>query len=98
MSLGKNTKCDLSAGTAILDIEKLTKQVELHFYSIIDKIRQKASDIQYDTLKVEDRKNSVSSMSSTGADNFIRLSKDLAETTELLNTLYNTKDRKISIE
>ena len=97
MSLGKNTKCDLSAGTAKLDIEKLTKQVEIHFYSIIDKIRQKASDIQYDTLKIEDRKNNVSSMSSTGADEFIQLSSNLAETTELLHTLYNSKEREISI-
>ena len=97
MSLGKNTKCDLSAGTAKLDIEKLTKQVEIHFYSIIDKIRQKASDIQYNTLKIEDRKDNVSSMSSNGADNFIQLAQNLAETTELLHTLYNSEEREITV-
>ena len=98
MSLGTYTKCDLSAGIAKIDLEKLTKQVENHFYSLIEKIRQKASDIKYDTLRIESRKSNVSSMSSTGAEEFIRLSKSVAETTELLHTLYNAEDRKLSIE
>jgi len=96
--LGKKTNCDLSAGIAKLDLEKLTKQVEIHFYSLMEKIRRKSSSIINDSLKIEDRKDSLSSMSATGADEFTRLSESLAETTELLHTLYNTTDREIIIE
>ena len=95
--LGKNTKCDLSAGLAKLDIDILTKQVEIHFYSLVGDIRRKASEIHPNTLNIEDRKRNVSSMSSSGADDFIRLSKNLAETTELLHTLYETTDREVEV-
>jgi len=95
--LGTHTKCDLSAGKAKIDLEMLTKQVEIHFYTLINTIRQKTSDIQYNTLKEEDRRKSVSSMSSTGADEIIKLSKQLAETTELLHTLQETENRQIEI-
>ena len=95
MSLGDNTKCDLSAGIAKIDIEKLTKQIELHFYSIVNKIRKKADIIQY--ANIQDRRVNVASMSSTGAKDFIQLSKNLAETTELLHTLYESSERTIEI-
>jgi len=75
----------------------LTKQMEIHFYSLINKIREKASEIQYNTMKIKDRKDSVSSMSSTGSDNFIQWSKNLAETAELLNTLQESKTREVEI-
>ena len=97
MSLGKYTKCDLSAASAKLDVEKLTKQTEIHFYSLMEKIRVKSTDIKNDSLTIDDRMSNVSSMSSTGADDFIRLSQSIAETTELLHTLYHTTDRKITI-
>ena len=95
MSLGDNTKCDLSAGIAKIDLEKLTNQVEIHFYGIVSKIRQKADAIQY--ADKEDRKDNISSMSSTGAKDFINMAKNLAETTELLHTLYEMSDREIEI-
>ena len=96
MSLGKHTKCDLSAGIAKIDLEKLTKQIMIHFYSMVNDIRQKTSDLQ-NNLTEEDRKKSVSSMSSTGADNLISLAKNLGETTELLHTLYEVSGREIEI-
>lgn len=95
--IGKHTNCDLSADLAKIDLEKLTKQVEIHFYSLIGSIRQKTSEIQYKTLKKEDRIESVSSMSSTGSDELIKLSKNLAETAELLHTLQETEGRQIEI-
>ena len=95
MSLGEYTKCDLCADKAKIDIEKLTKQTELHFYSIVDKIRKKADNIQY--ANIQDRRVNVASMSSTGAKDFIQLSKNLAETTELLHTLYESSERTIEI-
>jgi len=97
MSLGENTKCDLSAGIAKLDIEILTKQVEIHFYKLVNDIRQKMSDIQYETLSVEKRKENVFKMTVSGADTLINLSKNLAETAELLHTLQEKTDRKIEI-
>ena len=95
MSLGENTKCDLSAEIAIIDLEKLTKQIEIHFYSLVGKIRKKADAIQY--ADMQDRRDNISSMSSTGAKDFINMSKNLAETTELLHTLYETSNRTIEI-
>jgi len=97
MSLGENTKCDLSAGIAKLDIEILTKQVEIHFYKLVNDIRQKMSDIQYETLSVEKRKENVFKMTVSGADTLINLSKNLAETAELLHTLQEKTERKIEI-
>jgi len=95
--LGKHTKCDLSAGVAKLDIEKLTNQVELHFYSLLNNMRKKVSAVQYDTAERDSRKSALSDMSSTGADNLIALAKNIAETTELLHTLQETTNRKIEI-
>ena len=97
MSLGKHTKCDLSAGVAKLDLEKLTKQVELHFYSLMDNMRKKMTDVQYDTVTIDNRKHALSSMSSTGADNVMDLAKNIAETSELLHTLFEVTNRKIEI-
>ena len=95
--LGKHTKCDLSAGVAKLDLEKLTKQVQIHFYSLIDTMRKKMTDVQYDTVKIDNRKHALSSMSSTGADEVMDLAQNIAETSELLHTLFETNTRKIEI-
>ena len=95
--LGKHTKCDLSAGVAKLDIEKLTNQIEIHFYSLLDTMRKKVSAVQYDIAEKDSRKSALSDMSSTGADNLIVLAKNIAETTELLHTLQEATSRKIEI-
>jgi len=95
--LGKHTKCDLSAGVAKLDLEKLTKQVEIHFYSLMSKMREKVSAVQYDTVEIDNRKHALSSMSSTGADDIMEMAKNIAETSELLHTLFETNTRKIEI-
>ena len=97
MSLGKHTKCDLSAGIAKLDLEKLTEQVQIHFYSLVNKMREKMVDVQYDTVKIDNRKHALSSMSSTGADNVMALAKNIVETSELLHTLFETTCREIII-
>ena len=95
--LGKYTKCDLSAGVAKLDLEKLTKQVELHFYSLMNRMREKISTVQYDTVEIDNRKHALSSMSSTGADDIITMAQNIAETSELWHTLHETANRKIEI-
>ena len=97
MSLGKHTKCDLSAGVAKLDLEKLTNQVEIHFYSLMNNMRAKVSAVQYDTVTIDNRKHALSSMSSTGADEVMSLAKNIAETSELLHTLFEVTNRKIEI-
>lgn len=93
----KHTKCDLSAGVAKVDLPMLITQMEIRFFTLMGRIRKKASDIQYDNLTPEARMKSVSTMCCTGSDEFIHLSQQLAETTELLHTLYETSDRKIEI-
>lgn len=95
MSLGKYTKCDLSAGLAKLDLEMLTKQMEIHFYGLMDKMRKKVTDIQY--AVIDQRGENVASMSSTGSDEVMSLAQNIAEVTELLHTLKETSDRKIEI-
>ncbi len=95
--LGKHTKCDLSAGVATLDLEKLTKQVEIHFYSLMNKMREKVSAVQYDTVEIDNRKHALSSMSSTGADEIMQMAQNIAETSELLHTLFETNTREIEI-
>ncbi len=97
MSLGKNTKCDLSAGFAKLDLEKLTNQVEIHFFSLMEKMKKQTTNVLDNSLSKEDRKDSLLSMSAHGSDTVMRLSKQIAETTELLHTLYNTEDREIEV-
>jgi len=97
MSLGNHTKCDLSAEIAKLDIEKLIKQVEIHFYSIINNIRQKATDIQYDTFEKKNRTKNVFEMSVSGSNNFLDMAKNIAETSELLHTLQELEGRKLEI-
>ena len=97
MSLGKHTKCDLSFGIAKLDIEILTKQVEIHFYNLVKKMQQTVSNIQNNSLTAEDRKKIVSEISCFGSDNLKNMAEDLAETAELLHTLQEKTDRKIEI-
>jgi len=97
MSLGKHTKCDLNAGVAKLDLKKLTNQVEIHYYRLLDEMRKKMTDVQYDTTTIDNRKHALSSMSSTGADKVMALAKNIAETSELLHTLFETANRKIEI-
>ena len=93
----KHTKCDLSAGEAKLDLEMLTKQMEIRFFTLTRRIAKKTSDIQNGSLDVAARRKTVSSMCCIGSDEFINLSQQLAETTELLHTLYETSDREIEI-
>jgi len=97
MSLGDFTKCDLSAGLAKIDLEMLTKQIEIYYYSMLDKMRQKMSEVQYDNTSVDNRRNAIASMSSTGSTAITRLANNIAETSELLHTLYNTDNREIEI-
>jgi hypothetical protein len=95
--LGTSTKCDLSARLAKLDLTILKKQIENHYYSLLDQMRKKMTEVQYDTRSLKARKENVASMSSTGAASVERLAKAIAETTELLHTLHNTDDREIEI-
>jgi hypothetical protein len=94
--LGTYTKCDLSAGKAKLDLEMLTKQMEIHFYGLIDKMRKKVTDIQYQT-DLDQRKDNVASMSSTGSKDILNMAQNIAEVTELLHTLNETENREIEI-
>ena len=95
MSLGIHTKCDLSARIAKLDITVLIRQTEVHYYSLLRKIQKQSSEILNDSLTQENREKKVSEMSAYGSNDMIRLTNNLVETTELLHTLYNSKDRKI---
>lgn len=95
--LGKHTDCDLSAGLAKIDLVKLTKQVEIHFYSLMNSMRHAASEIQYGNLTPEKRREALASMSSTGADSMIATANNIAEVSELLHTLYETSGRDIEI-
>jgi hypothetical protein len=70
MSLGDNTKCDLSAGLAKIDLPMLTKQMEIHFYGLMDKMRKKVTDVQYDNMAIENRREALASMSSTGSKEY----------------------------
>ena len=97
MSLGKNTKCDLSADLAKLDLVILTKQIEIHYYSLLEKMQNKVSEVREDSISFTNRKDALLSMAAHGSDTVKRLSEQIAETTELLYTLYNTEDRKIEI-
>ena len=97
MSLGENTKCDLSAGIAKIDLKVLTKQVEIHFYTILSQMETEISNARNNSLTLENRKDTLLSMASTGARAIQMLSKQLSETTELLHTLQNTDDREIEV-
>ena len=97
MSLGNKTKCDLSAGIAKLDIDKVKEQIEIHYYSLVEKMEKKMSNIRNNSLTYENRREEISSMSATGANDVLRLAEQIATTTELLHTLNNKKDRTIKI-
>jgi hypothetical protein len=97
MSLGQNTKCDLSAGLAKLDLEKLTDQTEIHFYNLLKKIGSKVIAVKNDSLTKDARIDNVLSMASSGTTEIKRWVEQLAETTELLHTLYHSDDREIEI-
>ena len=96
MSLGENTQCDLSGGLAKIDLPMLTKQMEIHFYGLMDKMRKKVTDVQYQT-EPDKRKENVASMSSTGSKDILNMAQNIAEVTELLHTLNETTDRTIEI-
>jgi hypothetical protein len=97
MALGEKTKCDLSGGLAKLDLQALTNQTEIHFYTILSSIEKKVQEVKYDTVTEKTRKDRVLSMVSTGSREIIRLTNRLAEVAEVLHTLYHTDDRKIEI-
>lgn len=97
MSLGKNTKCDLSAGQAKLDITELTRQIELRFYSLVELLKTKTQNIMYNSLTEKDRKDTVSSMSCYGSDELLKISIEIAKTTELLYTLQEREGREITL-
>ena len=97
MSLGKYTKCDLSAGIAKIDIEKMTNQMENHFFSLMEKMEKRVSDVRNASLTREKRKKSLSCMSSYGVADVVNLTKQISETTELLHTLYEISGREIQI-
>lgn len=95
--LGKHTDCDLSAGLAKIDLAKLTRQVEIHFYSLMSSMQNQASVLQQGIPTKESRKEVLASMSSTGADSMIATANNIAEVSELLHTLYETSGREIEI-
>ena len=95
--LGTFTKCDLSAGLAKLDLPMLTKQMEIHFYGLMDKMRKKVTDVQYGNMAKDDRRDALSSMSATGSKDILNMAQNIAEVTELLYTLYETPTREIEI-
>ena len=97
MSLGENTKCDLSAGIAKLDIEALTNQVENHFYSLVSQMSEKTDKIRASCMTKEERKDTLLSMTAHGSKTIMQLSKQIAETVELLYTLYESGDRHVEI-
>ena len=97
MSLGKSTNCDLSAGLAKIDLPVLIKQTENHYYSLLREMKNKTEEVLNDSLSFVNRKDALLSMASHGADKVTKLAEQIAETTELLHTLYNTDDRKIEI-
>jgi len=97
MSLGEKTKCDLSAGIAKIDLAILTKQTEAHFYSLLSEMEIEVANVRNNSLTLEDRKGALLSMAATGAKTIQRIADNLAETTELLHTLYNTDEREIVI-
>lgn len=97
MGLGENTKCDLSAGIAKLDIETLTIQTERHFYSLVRKMNKKTSEVLNNSLTPKDRKETVSSMSCYGSKELVQIATDIAEVAELLHTLQEKEGREIQI-
>jgi len=97
MALGEKTKCDLSAGLAKIDLSVLIMQTEIHYYSLLKQMKNKTEEVLNDSMSFTNRKDALLSMASHGADTVNRLAEQIAQTTELLHTLYNTKDRKIEI-
>ena len=97
MSLGEKTKCDLSAGTAKLDLTVLRKQTENHFYSLMGKLGRKVNEVTSNSMTEKDRKDQLLSMTAHGAKGLCTLTEQIAEVTELLHTLYNTEGREITI-
>ena len=95
--LGKHTKCDLSAGQAVIDTDKLTKQMEIYFYSLMSKMQKKATEVRFDNNDPKDKTEVLLSMVSTGSDSIVSMANDIAEVSELLYTLYNMKDRTVML-
>jgi hypothetical protein len=95
--LGKHTKCDMSAGQATIDTDKLTKQMEIYFYSLMNKMQAKASEVRFDNNDPKDKKEVLLGMVSTGADSIISMADNIAEVSELLYTLYNLNDRTVTL-
>lgn len=88
------TKCDLSAGVAKLDLEKLTNQIEIHFFGTLEKMQKLVSDVRNDCLTPEGRAKGVNKMVAHGSDDVTRLAKQIGETAELLSTLNGAKERE----
>ena len=97
MALGENTKCDLSAGIAKLDLETLKTQMEIHFYSQMEKVRKQTSNVLNNFLTQEDKDKALLSMTSHGSQSLMSATQNISEIAELLHTLYNTDDREIVI-
>lgn len=93
--IGQHTKCDLSFGLAKLDIEMVKKHIEIHFHAQLDKMGKLVSNVRDNSLTEEDRQSQVSSMSAHGTDSMLMLAQTIAETTEILSTLYGTDCREI---
>jgi len=97
MSLGNTTKCDLSAGKAVIDLDALTRQTEIHFYSLMEKMEKQASNIKNNCLNPKDKREALLGMVSHGSDSMIRRAKNITEVAELLHTLYNADNRDIEV-
>lgn len=97
MGLGTKTECDLSAGIAKIDFDILTAQMEKRFYSLVDKVTAQTVSIKSDSLTEESRKEVLLSMVSHGSRTLLQTAQEIAEVSELLHTLYNSKDREIEI-
>jgi hypothetical protein len=96
MSLGKHTNCDLSAGLAELDLPMLTKQMEIHFYKQMEEVR-KMTEIIHNFSTPADKKERLLGMISHGSQSLLSAAQNIAETSELLYTLYDTDNREVEI-
>ncbi len=98
MSLNQHTKCDLSGEKAVIDLSAMTAQIEKRLYNLISTMNKKMSDVRENSFTIEGREKTVLSIVAHENETIIRLAKDIAETSELLHTLYNRGNgRKIEL-
>ena len=60
-------------------------------------MNENTNKIRSNSFTEEDRKDTLLSMVAYGSNTIMQLSKQISETSELLHTLYESKDRTIEI-